>query len=415
MKIGELAQLTNVSIPTIRYYVSLGLLVPVRDSFQYHFREEDYQALRQIVQLKYWGFQLDEIHRILSMKRFAVGVEPKERIDYLNLLIARYQELEKETAVMQKKMNEIQEEIARERNCNFEKRHTGVPLRALSILCCPHCGGDLQLGNVSMNTRYIYEGSLYCRCGYQANVKNGILYPDQIYEHMHDKADTERSLYRECPSELVSLVQKSYNWIKGRLNQMDLTGDEVIMETHLNSFFYLYNNLDVLGPRNLCIIQDKFSEIVEMYKSYMEQMNLDLNILYLAMDGKPPIKENVVDVLIDYNSTNESGIFSSEHYLKQMKKYLKRNGKVVGTYFYFDPASRSIRKLRSSYPNNHPENYTLKYFKDGVQGNYSIKEQVIIGTSLNSGDGVTFSFHETGERIFLNSFSLESKEESGKS
>lgn len=407
MKIGELSRQTGVSIPAIRYYVSLGLLVPARDSYQYYFNEEDRRALLFIVRLKNWGFQLDEIHRILSLKRFAVGVEPEERVDYLKLLFSRYHGLQREIEILQKRMDEIKEEIENEKKQDFQIRQTGLPLRAIPLLCCPHCHSGFQLGNVSMDSRYIFDGSLFCPCGYRAAIKNGILYSEDGRVHEHDKADTGRSLYRECPSGLVSLVQKSYNWMGKRLRKLELTEDKVLMETHLNSFFFFYNNLDLLAAGSLCIVHDKFPEIVELYKGYIDQMGLDLNIVYLTSDSSLPIREGSVDLLLDYNSTNEHGIFSREYYLDKMRRYLKPEANVVGTYFYFEPRSRSLQNLIASYPENHPDNYTLNYFKDALKcGGYRLLEEERIGVTCDSGPGLTFIFHEKEEKLFLNSFVL---------
>ena len=89
-----------------------------------------------------------------------------------------------------------------------------------------------------------------------------------------------------------------------------------------------------------------------------------------------------------------------------MRQYLKPSASVIGTYFYFDPDSRSLEKLRELYPLNGPRNYTRDYFKSGIRSHYHIVKQAEIGVSTDSGDGMTFDFHCTGDALYMRSFLL---------
>ena len=89
-----------------------------------------------------------------------------------------------------------------------------------------------------------------------------------------------------------------------------------------------------------------------------------------------------------------------------MQQYLKPSAAVIGTYFYFDPDSRSLEKLQEMYPLNGPHNYTREYFKDGIRSRYSIVKQTEIGVSTDSGSGLTFDFHCTGDALYMRSFLL---------
>ena len=89
-----------------------------------------------------------------------------------------------------------------------------------------------------------------------------------------------------------------------------------------------------------------------------------------------------------------------------MRQYLKPSVSVIGTYFYFDPDSRSLEKLRELYPLNGPRNYTRDYFKSGIRSHYHIVKQAEIGVSTDSGDGLTFDFHCAGIALYMRSFLL---------
>lgn len=407
MKIGKLSALTGVNIPTIRYYISLGLLNPEQDSYQYNFTEEDCEQLKRIIKLKSWGLQLKEIHRIQSMLRFSTGVELQEQVDYVSTLVKQREKLEAESGRIQTLIEEINEEIEANKNFDYERENRGVPIQALSILCCPCCQNTLEFSDAQMNSRYINSGKLSCRCGYTARIENGIFYSTLGQNSKYDKADLNRLVYRACPGELSKLIQKSYSWMSSKI-QRTVPAEKNIMETNINSFFYLYNNLKDLSPGNLYIVQDKFPEIVELYKHYIEKMNLNLNILYItSSELKLPIRSGSVDLLIDYNSTNEHGIFFHDFYLKTMRQYLKPKAHVIGTYFSFDPKSQSIKNLVAQYPENHPLNYTQSYFLENVKGVYCTVEKKQIGMSLDSGEGLTFIFHQAGEKLYIDSFDLE--------
>ncbi len=71
MKIGELSDMTGVSIDTVRYYEKRGLIPqPVRSASGYrHYTQHDATRLKFIVQAKELGFTLEEIGQLLTLRR----------------------------------------------------------------------------------------------------------------------------------------------------------------------------------------------------------------------------------------------------------------------------------------------------------------------------------------------------------
>ena len=65
-KTGEIAMMAGVSIRTIRYYDSKGLLTPSAYSSSGHrlYTDEDFSKLKRILALKYLGLSLEEVLRI---------------------------------------------------------------------------------------------------------------------------------------------------------------------------------------------------------------------------------------------------------------------------------------------------------------------------------------------------------------
>ena len=157
-----------------------------------------------------------------------------------------------------------------------------------------------------------------------------------------------------------------------------------MLEAHLNAFFALYKQMAHLDVSNIYVVQDKFPAIIELYKGYIDRLPEKSEILYIAAADNTtfPLRKGCVDLLIDYCSTNEYGIYADDIYLDRMRQYLKPSASVIGTYFYFDPDSRSLEKLRELYPLNGPRNYTRDYFKSGIRSHYHIVKQAEIGVSM---------------------------------
>lgn len=71
---------------------------------------------------------------------------------------------------------------------------TGVPLRALSLLCCPRCGGAFQISKADMDMSAIFSADLHCSCGYRAEIRNGIVYAECEEKYPFDN----RTLTASC-------------------------------------------------------------------------------------------------------------------------------------------------------------------------------------------------------------------------
>ena len=69
-RIGEIAKLSGLTQRTIRYYMELGLLPEERSSGgQRNFTNKDLVYLKRIKELKALGFSLEEIGKIISLRK----------------------------------------------------------------------------------------------------------------------------------------------------------------------------------------------------------------------------------------------------------------------------------------------------------------------------------------------------------
>ncbi|MCF0261411.1 MAG: MerR family transcriptional regulator [Sphaerochaetaceae bacterium] len=68
-KIGEIAQLSGLTLRTIRYYEELGLLSVHRTNGGHrYYSDQDLVYLKRIIELKGLGFSLEEIIRIIRLR-----------------------------------------------------------------------------------------------------------------------------------------------------------------------------------------------------------------------------------------------------------------------------------------------------------------------------------------------------------
>lgn len=161
MRIGEASKRSGVPVSTIRYYIRRGLIVPDGEGPQYLFDEQDCHTLERIVQFKKWGLSLETAHRLLSLERVSSGVEQDTVEDCVALLRTHQKQLEDQRVRYQHYKEEINEFID-ELNRQAAAPHgsalapTGVPLRALSLLCCPRCGGAFQISKADMDMSAIF-------------------------------------------------------------------------------------------------------------------------------------------------------------------------------------------------------------------------------------------------------------------
>jgi len=406
MKIGQVAKKYHISLDKIYYYINYGLIVPPRPQGQYYFDVQTLQDLELILHLKDLNFSLKEIHSILSLHRISNLADQQDIEDVKNIYQNKKYALQQQSQEINAKIDVLNKEI--DGLTSRLLSHTaslGIPIRMLQLLVCPHCQGSLNIENASMNQRYIFQGNLSCSCGYHAAIRDGILITPNKNNTCFDKPDLTRALYKDLPPALISLFQRSYNVMTDKLQEMDLK-DKVILETHINAWFFMHNHLQYLHPAGMYIVTDKFPEMLLMYKELIERQNKNLDILYIADNSTNlPIKHHCIDLMIDYFSTNEHNIYKDSFLLDELSPYFAPKGKIIGTYFYFEEGYKSIKNLIKEYPDTYYENFNKKYFLNALRNNgYMLLESDSVGYTVSSGANLGFSFHEEGEKMYLMSY-----------
>jgi DNA-binding transcriptional MerR regulator len=405
MRIGEFAKKHQTPVDSVYYYINLGLLVPQKMGKQYYFDAVCEKDMERIVLYKSWGFSLKDIHNILSLFRISALHPPQDVLDVINIMQNKYDNLQREKEVIednQRRIKEAQEHIIRTIP-QTQSQTSGVPVSMLNLLQCPDCQGQLQMKGTDMNQRFIINSDISCKCGYKAQIRNGIFLTPNKNASKYDWPDLTREFYKDLPPDLISLYQRSYNWMGNQLKRIGTAG-KVLMETHINAYFYLQfelQHLDLTGAK--IIIADKFPEMLALYKDLIDRQGFEVDILYLADDSTNwPLKPACIDVFLDFFSYNEHQFYRHTSLAAEINPYLAENAYMLGTYFYFVNGHKSMRKLLAEYPEASKENFNIKIFqRELAQHGYNILEENHLGYTVDSGEKWCFDFHITGEEMHL--------------
>lgn len=403
MRIGQVSKKYDISIDNLYYYINYGLLVPQRPKGQYIFDSQSLKDLELILELKGMNFSLKEIHMILSLYRISGLAVQQDIEDLRKIYNNKLGQLKSEKKQIERNIINLEEKISHLSSLlPSETPNVGLPINMLDLLCCPECGGSFTLEDVSMDIKYIFNGSLKCSCGYAAKIKDGILLTPNKNIDRYDTPDIDRKLYKDLPPSLISLFQRSYNWMVEKLRNMNLSG-KVVMETYINAWFFMHNHQQYLDPAGKYIVVDKYPEMLSMYKALMEQQGYGLDIMFIGDSStKLPLKPSCVDLNIDYFAVNEHNFYHHTFLYDELMPYFKKNATMLGTYFYFENGRKSMETLLREYPTCSTDNFSLPYFLSNMQ-DYLI-EQEDCGFTTSSGSNIGFSFHHEGERMYLRSY-----------
>jgi DNA-binding transcriptional MerR regulator len=405
MKIGEMANFCGVSPHTIRYYASLGLLTPRRRNNQYSFSDKDVDDLLYIQKLKDWQFSLRDVESVMRLRRTSNWVEPSSIGEFSLMLRSKRNELRKQQALLQSSIDMIDKELDRlSRRKALRRSHTGVPLKALLHLACPECHQRLQAEQASLSSKYIHNGMLTCACGYSASIDRGIVDTGNRYTNLFDKPDLDRELYRTLCGGLMRVYQKCSAYIYDQLSALPLSG-KVVLEANVNGYFFLYNHFGEMPKDCLYVIVDKYPETIFMYKELIEQLGLDLDILYIAdATQRYPLEYGCVDVCVDFFSTTEYQFYHEDNYIHAIAPFLAKEASIVGSCIDLDPWAKSRKLVKQKYPESSSRAYTFSDVLQEMKAQGFRVRTDMAGALSKTQDKFSFACHLEGEEMRFHTF-----------
>lgn len=401
LKIGDFADLYQVSKDTVRYYVKMGLLRPQVVGTQMHFGEKDKLDMGTILRLKNMQLSITEIRSLLYLKRMSNFIEPATLNRCIELLENKAKELRQQRENLDASLELLQQEIRQleERKKVAHTAASGVPLEAIALLRCPHCGKSFTIEGGEISRSFLMKGQLRCDCGCQMEIRNGILLTGNLYTGNHDTPDLERKLYHETGLQFSICAPRCPEFMLQELNKRDLHG-KVIFEGNINGYFFIYNFLDNLPQDCLYIIADKYPEVLADYKSLMETLALDLKVLYIADAGEHlPLARESLDLVVALFGELEYSFYHKQCQLQNLKEQLKPGAELIGAYQSLPWGSQSRKNLMRKYPEGSSRMCSMKALEEEYRQNgYSLKTK-LLGTVLETTKHHMYTEHVDGEPL----------------
>ncbi len=405
MKIGEISAVSGVSKETIRYYMSLGLLMPIQQNTQYVFHQRELEDLEFIQLLKEMHFNLKEIGEVLSLRRTSNWIEPETLTRYVQMLRNKRGELHTELQQLQGALEQIAEEIeVSVAGCGRAHPVVGVPLRALPLLACPTCGTPLRISDGTFFQRSILSGTCHCPCGYQAKILDGVLCTDQIYTGNYDSPDLNRELYQGLCPEFLRIYQQCCDFIVQELSPISLK-NKVVLEGNINGYFFLYRHLRTMEKDALYIITDKYPQVLQQYKVFIESLDLDLDILYIAdAAGTFPLAKGCVDVQLDFFSNTEFQFYHRNSFTNQIAPLLTEKAQVIGSYMEYPSYSQSRELVAREYPEGSANAYHFPALLDDFNGCGLRVNHQHLASIYKTHDQLSFRCHHDGDEMKIHTY-----------
>ncbi len=400
MKIGAFAEVNNLTIDSVRHYMDLGLVLPVKQGGHYNFDDRCQQDIKDILKFKDMGFTLNEIKIIFQYKRLGKLTAYQEDEYYRGLFTNKLDNVNREIIALNRYKDNIELKLKELKAENkYEEYRMGVSLRVLDILCCPSCLGNLILVEGSVDNNQIMNGRLECKCGETYIIESGIL--RELTESTEDDFDYQEK-YNKFLSEYIKLTDVSYldnlneelEWGYKKLN-FSIFEEKILLElgTGFGYFLrYIYNDLP---DECLYIAVDHNINTQRYLKRLMEKSGCKKNILFVCCDFlKIPIKNKVVDILLDFAGSSNYSFNNKGFLLDFTNKYVKDKSYLYGSYILFNNFSHN-----SVIGEAYRRNFVLRNIKDSIdQLNYRLINEKI-SEYIEKG-GKYESYFVKGEKIF---------------
>lgn len=224
MKIGEFARKHNVTIDTVRHYISQGLLTPLRVNTQYVFSEIDDRVMESILLLKSMNFKLEEMKAYLLFQTIYTNHSFSNMGSFRERFEQKREENLQQIAELERMNQMIALHLAEEKDCAY---HRGVPVSMLTDLACAGCKSELELSATQIAHNEIMEGELICpMCGKVYHIHEGIL---------SDQPDMTIAKREEVAEVLEQYIAKNDEHYIQKLRELFQKASEIVSENSHNA------------------------------------------------------------------------------------------------------------------------------------------------------------------------------------
>lgn len=366
MKIGQFAKEHQTSIDTIRHYMSLGLLIPQKNSAQFDFDDTCSLDFREIIELKNIGFTLNEIQQLILYRRIGKLTEYDQRVTYTSFFEKKSQQIDQEIrhlseikSNLHKALEKMKTELDQEASIITET--LGIKLSSIDLFACPLCHAPLEIAEGTIQNGTLINGNLTCSCSYQLRIIEGILYtPELLSSHETVDSATLTHYSENYIDEYINTTHISYlkklleglNWSTHHIQIEDLKHAKAL-ELGSGHGYFLRHMLDSF-PESCTYIAVDHDPIKTLWlKKIIERSHPKCNIIFLCADfAQLPLRFDTIDVLLDISGSSNYAFEHSDFLLDLIDPYLKKNARLHAYYILFEnfaPTSKIPLPLRDGF------------------------------------------------------------------
>lgn len=338
MKIGRFAETNDVSLDTIRHYMELGLIVPLKCGGQYDFDERCEKDLKDILSLKQMGFTLNEIKVMLMFLRLGNLTVCEEEQYYKEFFTSKLskviEDINKLTACKEKLQNKINDLSSKTYSKNFTM---GVDISTLKLIKCCRCGEPMMLSEAHIADNQIINGKLKCSCGEEYIIDDGILLGKGMLESSSINFDNNYVIdyVNFTDYKYLDNIYKGLEWAYKKLDFTSLRGS-TMLELGSGIGFFLRHIYNSLPEDTIYIAVDYDLNRQKFLKNTLEMANCRRNILFICSDFSAiPLKDSSIDMVIDFSGTSNYSFEHEDFLLKNIMRYVNKNSCLLAAFIMF--------------------------------------------------------------------------------
>lgn len=399
MRIGEFAKKNNLSIDTIRWYIQLNLIHPLRKGAYYYFELEQQQQLDKILKYKEMKFSLEEIKRIIQAEKLSI-LETKIKSNLIiEMLMTKKDEVEQEIHVLTDTLTRLNHEIERAKN-NRDKNVNcqGIKFTNLEILSCPHCQQKIIFKDGILKDNRIFSGKALCTCGYLITVNEGIIIssqsPEKVINPVAENQNQIQELITSMPQPFIELMLHYLEELVRYFENKDLS-EKIILSIKSGVGTLGLNLLNKCPEIHTLILVEEDLQKLKIAKRSIDKHYQNKNVLYICSTlNSLPLRRKSIDIAIDFLATFVSGFQTADNLYDFLLPYMKpKDSSISGLYFYFkDFAIRS--RIEQEKRKLFDEVFLKNYLKqNGFHEIASYAEKVLKEVSFHD-------FFQEGDQIY---------------
>ena len=397
MKIGQFAKNHQVSIDTVRHYMDMKLLVPVKDGAHYRFDNRCHDEMDWIVRLKALGFNLSEIKSLLSFMRIGKMSDYQQSDLYRKIFIERLEKTIGEIKILEDHRSRLEKEIQEMNQTEKKDRlRFGIPLNSLPLFACNDCGGNLTLKSAEIADEEIVNGELVCGCGRKYMIIDGILHSSgKILDESGSNYIEHISDYiLATPQEYIDRLFASIGWGCSAFEEVEQK-DRVAIDLGSGLGVFLRNIYDRLDDTLTYLVVDHNVYMHSFLRDILSKAEVKKRVLFIASGFNDlPLKKNCADIVIDVAGSSNYAFDNDTFLLREIDPLVSREATLLSGMLMFDNFSEN-----SQIPKSRRELFIKPSIVKKVEA-LGYKIESMSETDRVSEGGIYEDFFVQGEKIF---------------